>query len=222
MSLELYNMDNMLFETDRKANLVFSDYVYENLDFSWVDKYWKMLAPDSVFMVMTDFHSQHRFRVYMEDVIGAKFINHLVWKNEWGNHPKNKFHMCYDDIIVYGNGNWKFDPSKIQVPKKTINKGLNPSGRITKQATAWIDDCTLTTTSLERQKLEDGHLIRWQKPLSLIRRLFSPFVVEGDLIIDGFGGTMPSGIVAKELGCDFIGIEYDKAPFDIAKKRLSG
>jgi len=224
MSLELYNMDNMLFETDKKAKLIYMDYIYENLDFSWAEKYWKFLTPEGgIFIAQTDWHSNHRYRVFMEDILGAYLVNDAVVKCEWGNHPKDKFHQCFDNVIIYSNSKkWNFDGSKVQVQKVTKNKGLNPSGRDTKQATAWIDDCTLTTTSLERQKLEDGHLIRWQKPLSLIRRLFSPFVVEGDLIIDGFGGTMPSGIVAKELGCDFIGIEYDKVPFDIAKKRLSG
>lgn len=222
MTLDLYNMDNMYFDTDKKFNLIFSDYVYENLNFSWIDKYWNFLAPDSIFAVMTDFHSQHRFRVYMEDVIGAYFVSHLVWKNEWGNFPKNKFHMCYDDIIIYSNGkDWVFHPEKIQVPKATKTKGLNPSGRETKQATAWIDDCTLTTTAIERVRKDDGHLIRWQKPLKLYDRIIAPFVDDDHKdILDPFCGSGSLGKYCKINNLNYTGIEYDPEVYGYAKKNI--
>jgi len=222
--IELYNMDNMLFETDKKAKLIYMDYMYENKDFSWAKKYWNFLIPEGgIFIASTDWHTNHRYRVFMEDELGAFLVNDAVVKCEWGNHPKDRFYQCFDNAIIYSNSKtWEFDGSKVQVNKVTKNKGLNPSGRITKQATAWIDDCTLTTTSLERQKGKDGKLMKWQKPLSLIRRLFYPFVKSGDLIIDGFMGVGSSGVVAKELDCDYIGIEYDIERFEISQNRLFG
>lgn len=220
--IEIYNMDNMKFETDRKAKLIFCDYIYENEIFDWVNYYWDMLSEDGMFVSMTDWHTQHRYRVYMEDVIGGYFVNNLVVKNEWGKPPSKNFHQCYDDVIIYSKSpTWRFDGSKIQVPKATASsKGLNPSGRTTKNATAWIDDCTLTTMPKERIKKNDGHLIRWQKPKKLVNRIFSPFVVPGDLIIDPFMGSGTSMEVANNLGCDGIGIEYDLEPFLLAKERL--
>lgn len=218
----VYNIDNMLFQTNQKAKIIFADYIYENLDFSWVDKYWGMLRDDGIFIAMCDYHSQHRFRVYMEDKIKAYFVNHLVQKNEWGHPPSKNFHQCYDDCIIYSKSPmWDFYSDKVQVPKITANsKKLNPSGRITKTATCWIDDCTLTTVAKERIKKDDGHLIRWQKSTKLVSRLISPFVKPGDLILDPFMGSGTSGIVALDLGCDYIGIEYDKEPFELANKRI--
>lgn len=223
--IKLYNMSNMEFDKDSKTvDVIFADYIYENLDFSWVDHYWDMLKDDGIFIAMTDFHSQHRFRVYMEDNInGSEFLNHLVWKNEWGRSSPNKFHQCYDDILIYCKGsNYKFYPDRIQVPKATnSSKGLNPSGRTTKKATAWIDDICLTTVSKERiSNPKTGKLVEWQKPLKLMDRILLAYTDEEDLIVDPFlgSGTTAAWCVLNNRNC--IGIEYDKIKYNIAKRRL--
>jgi DNA modification methylase len=130
-------------------------------------------------------------------------------------------HQCYDDIIVYAKGkDYKFDSSKIQVPKATVNKGLNPSGRETKTATAWIEDICLTTTSKERIKKEDGHLIKWQKPTRLMDRILSPFLEPGDILLEPFGGTFSAVRWAIVNDVDAIGLEYDKEVYEIGKREV--
>ena len=222
--IKLYNQDNMTFETDDKFDVIFCDYMYENPNFSWAKKYWNNLKPNGIFIAMTDFHTNHRYRVFVEDELGGILVNDAVWKNEWGNHPKNKFHQCFDNIIIYSNGkNWIFHSEKVQVPKVTMTKGMNPSGRTTKQATAWIDDCTLTTTSLERVKKEDGHLIEYQKPLKLYSRVVNPFVDEFHPdILDIFMGSGSLGRWSKENGYNYTGIEYLKEKFLLAKENIYG
>ena len=220
MIFELYNTDNMYVNFDHKFDLIFSDMIYENKDLSWIEKYWSFLKENGIFIVMTDWHTNYLVREKLESL--GYFINHLVYKCEWGNHPKNKFHQCYDDIIIFSNSkNYKFYPDRIQVDKITKNKGLNPSGRETKTATAWIDDICLTTTSRERIKKDDGHLIQWQKPMKLMDRLLSPFTNENDWILDPFLGSGTTGEWCRLNNRNFIGIEYDKEVFEIAKRRLN-
>jgi len=221
MTITLLNQDNMTFETDQKFDIIFSDYVYENADFNWCLKFYRMLKPNGIFMAMCDWHTNFRFRTVMEDILQANFVNDLVYKNEWGNHPKNKFHQCYDNIIIYSNSKkWNFYPDKIQVDKVTKNKG-NPSGRTTKTATAWIDDICLTTTSLERIKKSDGHLIQWQKPLRLFDRIILPFVGDKKVsILDSFMGSGSLGEWSVKNGHDYIGIENDGEVFELAKERI--
>ena len=36
--VEILNMDNMEYQIDRKYDVVFADYVYENLNFEWASK----------------------------------------------------------------------------------------------------------------------------------------------------------------------------------------
>jgi len=220
---ELYNEDNVQAIFDKTPDLVYADMIYENEKFQdWVNYYYTKLKDNGIFIVQTDWHTDYLVRMYLENYIGANFINHLVWKNEWGNHPKNKFHQCYDSILVFSKGkDYKFYPERIQVDKVTKNKGLNPSGRQTKTATAWIDDICLTTTSKERIKKSDGHLVRWQKPVRLFDRIIAPFTNEGDWIVDNFMGTASLGEWCVNNNRNYVGIENDKEVFCLAKIRMN-
>jgi DNA modification methylase len=204
-----------------EAHVIFSDYVYENLDFSWIDKWWSILKEGGVFIVMTDFHSVFELGIKLKSMFNSRFVNHLVWKNEWGQHPSDRFHQCFDDIIIFSKGKHNhFYSDRIQIPKVTLTKGLNPSGRKTKTATAFISDICLTTTSLERVKYSDGHLVKWQKPIALIQRLLAPFTDEGDLIVDLFMGTGVVGKWCLENNRNYIGIENDPEIFNLAKEGI--
>lgn len=203
------------------ADLVYGDCIYDDRYIAWVDYSFKILKENGILIVQTDWHTNYMYRDYLENHLDMVFVNHLVWKNEWGNHPKDRFHQCYDDILIFCKGNdWKFYPERIQIPKATANTKLNPSGRMTKTATAWIDDITLTTTAKERVK-SNGKNIRWQKPLRLYDRIISPFTDEADLVIDPFMG---SGSLAKwcmKNNREYIGIENDEEVYKISVENLN-
>jgi DNA modification methylase len=225
MTYELLNIDNSKYYTSQKFDLVFCDMIYEDTHVDkWMFKFWNMLKENGIFIVMTDYHTDWLIRWYFETntmLNDAVFINHLVWKNEWGNHPKRSMHQCYDDILVYAKGhNYKFYPERIQVPKATAKTKLNPSGRDTKVATAWIDDICLTTTSKERIKKPDGHLIKWQKPLKLLDRVLSPYLDPGDWLLEPFGGTFSATRWAIQHEVNVIGLESDKETFEIGKAEV--
>lgn len=221
--MQLINSDNMNFFTERKAQVVYADFIYENMNFSWIHAFSHFIDKDGMFIIQTDWHSDYVVRVYMDFYFSQfTFVNHLVWKNEWGNHPKDRFHQCYDSILIYCKGdNWKFYSDRIQVPKATAKTKLNPSGRETKTATAWIDDICLTTTSNERVRKEDGHLLRWQKPLRLYDRIILPFTDDGDLVIDPFMGSGSLGKWCKLNNRDYIGIEMDPEVFKLAERNIN-
>lgn len=222
MGFEIHNVDNMTYKSSQPVDLIFADYIYENLDFSWTDHYWEMLKPNGILIAMSDWHSAAEFKVYMKGLPNAFFVNWITWKNEFGNFPKNKFRQCHDDIIIFSKGeNYKFYPERVQVEKATAkSKGLNPSGRMTKLATSVITDICLTTVSNERVKDENGKNVPWQKPLKLVERLIVPFVDKGELIVDPFMGVATSGVVALNLGCSYVGIEIKSDIYELAKTRL--
>jgi DNA modification methylase len=196
--------------------------LYENTDLSWMGYYWNEVLDDNGIMaVQTDWHTNYLVRARFESFENGNFVNHAVVKGEWGNHPKRNMHQCFDDIIIFSKGKkYKFFPEKIQVPKATAKTKLNPSGRETKTATAWIDDVCLTTTSKERVKKEDGGLIKWQKALKLFDRITAPFVEEGDWVLDPFMGSGSLGEYCLRNKLNYIGVEYDKETFLLAQKRI--
>ena len=222
--IKIYNQDNMKFQTDELFDVIFCDYIYENLDFSWVDHYYPMLKPNGIFIGMTDYHSAAEFKVYTQNNMKAYLANWLTWKNEFGNFPKDRFRQCHDDIIIFSKTEkFKFYPERAQVEKATAgSKGLNPSGRTTKLATSVILDCCLTTTAKERVKKLDGHLLRWQKPQSLYDRIFFPLTDEGDKCLDPFMGSGAFGKWCKKNNRDYVGIEYDSEVYGYASDNIFG
>lgn len=221
MSYKLINDDNTKVKIDNEFDLIYADMIYENTNLTWIDQFWRHLKPNGIFIVQTDYHTNYLVRYALELTWKATFVNHLVQKNEWGNHPKDRFHQCYDDIIIFCKGDkWNFYSERIQVPKATVNTKLNPSGRQTKTATAWIDDICLTTTSKERVKKEDGHLIKWQKPLKLFDRIVAPFTDVGDNIFDPFMGSGSLGEWCVKNNRNYVGIEYDCDVFSLAERRI--
>lgn len=221
MGYKIFNQDNLKFEPP-PIDVLYADMIYENLDFSWVDHYWQFMKTNSIFIVQTDYHSVAEIKVYIQKMKDANFINWLIWKNEFGNFRKDRFRQCHDDILIFCKGNnYKWYPNRVQVEKATANsKGLNKSGRTTKLATSVITDICLTTVAKERIKKEDGHCIRWQKPMTLMERLISPFSDKGDLVVDPFMGSASLGEWCLLSDREYIGVESDKEVFDLASERL--
>lgn len=221
--LELYNMNNMVFETDRKANLICADMLYLDDDLSWITKYWNMLAPHSVFQVQTDYHTSAQAKILLDSLPNSVFINEIIYKQEWGGTPRKGFPRKHDNIWIYANGeDYKWCKEKIEIEKKTAGTKFDKKGTGLKTPCSVFDDLgNFSTMSKERIKNpETEKNIQWQKSLKLMRRLMLPFLEKGDLVIDPFCGTGTTGEVAAEIGCDFIGIECDKLPYEISKKRL--
>ncbi len=92
---KLYNEDNMKLDIWGEYDVIFADYVYENLDFNWAYRYWRYLKTGGVLISMTDFHSVFEYGFIMKQLENAKLVNHLIYKNEWGNHPKDRIHQCF-------------------------------------------------------------------------------------------------------------------------------
>ena len=59
-----------------------------------------------------------------------------------------------------------------------------------------------------------------QKPIQLISHFVELLSNKGDLIVDPFMGSGTTGVVAKSMARDFIGIELDENYFEISKKRI--
>jgi site-specific DNA-methyltransferase (adenine-specific) len=59
-----------------------------------------------------------------------------------------------------------------------------------------------------------------EKPLALMRWLLSK-LPPGGVVLDPFMGSATTGVVCREQGRDFVGVEKDAAYFAIAEKRLA-
>ena len=76
--IQCYNIDNMKYETDKNFNLIYCDYLYQNTDFSWVDKYWQFLNDTGIFIVQTDDSTQAEIKSKLINEIGYKDYYTLI------------------------------------------------------------------------------------------------------------------------------------------------
>ena len=61
-----------------------------------------------------------------------------------------------------------------------------------------------------------------EKPMALLGRLIRASSLPGETVLDCFMGSGAVGIVAKELGRDFIGIELNAEYCKMAERRIAG
>ena len=60
-----------------------------------------------------------------------------------------------------------------------------------------------------------------QKPVALLEYLIKTYTNENDTVLDFTMGSGSTGVAAKNLNRQFIGIELDKNYFDMAEKRIN-
>ena len=61
-----------------------------------------------------------------------------------------------------------------------------------------------------------------QKPIVLLENFINLYTKEGDTVLDFTMGSGSTGVAAKNLNRNFIGIELDEKYFNIAKERIYG
>jgi site-specific DNA-methyltransferase (adenine-specific) len=59
-----------------------------------------------------------------------------------------------------------------------------------------------------------------QKPVALFEYLIKTYTNEGEMVLDNCMGSGTTGVACVNLNREFVGIELDKAYFDIAKNRV--
>ena len=223
--MRLFNTNNLnllatLADEHELVDLIYADCIYESEDFRWLITCESLLKPNGIIIVQTDYHTVAEYKILLNRHLA--FVNWLIYKQEWGGVPHNRFAQKHDDILIYCNGNnWKWYGDRIQIPKATAGTSFDKKGTGLKTPCSVFDDLgNFSTISNERIKTEDGHNIQWQKPLKLMDRLLLPFTDENDTVLDPFMGSGTTGVWCKLNKRNFIGIEIDENVFDIAVERM--
>jgi len=60
------------------------------------------------------------------------------------------------------------------------------------------------------------------KPIKLMKYLITLVTPQNGIVLDPFMGSGSTGVAAKELGFDFVGIELNEEYLEIAKRRING
>lgn len=122
----------------------------------------------------------------------------IIWNKGYGQPAMQNgvLNSQYEFIIVFQNS-------------KPYNRSFD---------TALFDRGTLS--NVWDIKRERNNLIKAGFPQELVKKILKNFVKDGSIILDPYMGSGTTGIVCKELGYNFIGVELDKEMFNKAKDRI--
>lgn len=132
---------------------------------------------------------------------------------------------AHESIIVFSDGVEKYNPQmKSGKPYKSklgkmesqefstgSNRNDNTSGLRYPRSVQYFK-----TSESER----NGFRHPTQKPVALMEYLIKTYTNEGETVLDFTMGSGTTGVAAKNLNRNFIGIELDECYFNIAKERI--
>jgi len=218
------------------VGLIYADFIYDDLDFKWVDICIENLSNDGSFYAQTDFRSVAQLKLFLDDRL--TFQNWIVWCYKAHPTRQRRYQRKHDDILFYTKSDdyvWNEPtqpPSKSSLERFDINDDgriLNPTPAMLKSGSDlfirdvicrdWWDDISIRS---DYKYMNNGSKYHpWQKPVKLLERIIKASSNPGDTILDPFMGSGTTGVACVQTGRNFIGIEIDPGYFEIAKKRIA-
>jgi site-specific DNA-methyltransferase (adenine-specific)/modification methylase len=197
----------------------YNDYV--RLTEDWLRESWRILKPNGSIYISCNYHNIGEI-IYIAKKIGFKLNNIITWykTNAMPNITKRTFTHATEYVCWFVKGNkWKFNYRAL----KQLNPHKTKEGKL-KQLRDFIDFIEIPLVQgKERIKGSNGRAVHpTQKPEKLLEMIITASTNKGDLVLDPFFGTGTTGVVAKKLRRNWIGIEINKEYVKIAKKRIQG
>ena len=157
--------------------------------------------------------------------------NVKMFKYEWvwnkslagnGILAKKQPLKIHENVVVFN--------SNIYIPEMRKGKARWKGGIKDKHGTfsnaeapkVWSDEYYPTSIiDISGAGMRSGRVHPTQKPVALLEYLIKTYTNEGETVLDFTMGSGSTGVAAKNLNRNFIGIELDPDYFKIAKKRIN-
>lgn len=194
----------------------------------------RVLKPHGSLYLHLDWRMVHDAKVnVMDDIFGREnFLGEVIWSYDWGARQKDRFSRKHDNILHYAKeaGKHRFDPERVdRVPYKAPELQMYRAKRLGKDdglsrieagkpVTDVFEDINVLGTSSNERALNSYPTM---KPAKLIKRLLSPVVIPGSVVLDPFCGSGVIVQAASELNCSFVAGDANPKATVIASRRAS-
>jgi modification methylase len=175
---------------------------YDEFTRTWLTACKRVLKPTGTIWVIGTDHTIFRVGAMMQD-LGFWILNDVIWikRNPMPNFRGVRFTNAHEILIWASTG---------KDATYTFNyhamKGLNDDKQM--RPDWWFASLA---TGAERVKDENGDKAHsTQKPEALLYRVILSSSNPGDVVLDPFFGSGTTGVVAKRLQRNWIGIEKEK------------
>lgn len=177
-----------------------------------------------------DFRLSHYIKVLLDEVFGEKnFINEIIWAYRTGGVSKKYFQRKHDNILRYSKTN------------KYTHNSLFEKSYLESQKTVDVNSPSSKKWDLKRDNVgvyRDVHMrdvwniniiynqdkqavgYNTQKPKELLERIIKSSSNKGDIVADFFCGSGTTGVVAKELGRNYIMCDINPKAVEVSEERL--
>ncbi|HBX69333.1 MAG TPA: DNA methyltransferase [Chloroflexi bacterium] len=185
---------------------------YDVFTRAWLSACKRVLKPTGSIWVIGSYHNIFRVGALMQD-LGYWMLNDVIWvkTNPMPNFRGVRFTNAHETLIWASTG---------EGARYTFNhqamKGLNDDKQM--RSDWWI---TPLATGAERLKDENGEKAHsTQKPEALLYRVILASTHPGDVVLDPFFGSGTTGVAAKRLHRQWIGIEREEKYIQLARQRI--
>ena len=160
-------------------------------------------------------------------VLGSSNIKDLryswVWEKTAATGHLNAKRMPMknnEDILVFYKKQPTYNPQGLIDYNKVVRRGGN-GGCYGASGKENLQKKTNYPRTIQKFNSASKTIHPTQKPVALMEYLIKTYTNEGETVLDFTMGSGTTGVAAKNLNRDFIGIELDEAYFNIAKNRIS-
>tara|TARA_Y100000034_G_scaffold16030_1_gene17198 strand:+ start:282 stop:1421 length:1140 start_codon:yes stop_codon:yes gene_type:complete len=185
---------------------------YDKFTRDWLSSCRRVLKPTGTIWVIGSYHNIFRIGTIMQD-LDFWILNDVIWMktNPMPNFRGVRFTNAHETLI------WA---SSKKGNRYTFHhlamKGLNEEKQM--RSDWWLLPLTSRTERVLDENGNKGH--NTQKPEALLYRVILSSSNPGDVVLDPFFGSGTTGVVAKKLRRNWIGIEREEKYIELAQRRI--
>ena len=186
---------------------------YDQFTRAWLSECRRVMKDTATLWVIGSYHNIFRIGTALQDM-GFWVLNDVVWRktNPMPNFRGKRFTNAHETMIWAA----KSADQKRYTFNYEAMKALNDDLQMRSD---WL---LPICNGSERLKDQNGDKLHpTQKPEALLHRVILASTNLGDTILDPFFGTGTTGVVAKRLSRNFIGIEQDQTYAKAARERIA-
>ena len=185
---------------------------------AWIEECHRLLKQNgSIYIAIGDEFAAEVNLILKQN--GFYFRNWVIWHYTFGQNQRKKFCRSHAHIHYCSKNkhDFIFNADDIRVPSarqlKYNDKRANPKGKVPDDVWAISRVC-----GTFKERIRDHPC---QLPESLLELIIKASSNKGDLVLDPFGGSGTTAIVAKNFGRNFITIELSENYYDTILLRLN-
>ena len=179
--------------------------------YNWIKLCKDVLKPNGTIWISGTPHNTYQVGYALQS-LGFHIINEISWYKP--NAPPNlacrSFAHSHETLI------WA---KKDKNAKHTFNYNLMKDWGSKKKEGKQMRSVWSIPLTPPNEKVHGKHPT--QKPIELLKRVIASSSRKGDIILDPFNGSGTTGVVAKALKRNYIGIDKEKEFLDLSVKRIN-